>query len=258
MRPSAGFTLVELVTVIVVLGVLALGTVRFIDDSSSGFASTVARAELASDARGTLDALARSLRNALPNSVRVRGGCLEYIPVVSASSYLTLPVAVPALSFRAVPLDPPAADGLRVAVSPSAGIYALAASAALGPPASFSLPDSDNEITVSFAVPHRFPAESPRQRFFVVADPVSVCASGGRLFRYGGYGFEAVQPLPATLPGALPGRVLLAEDLLTSTPFTLAAATLSRNAVVAIALTLRNGADDRLELTHSVQLRNVP
>jgi len=257
MRASAGFTLVELVTVIVVLGVLALGTVRFINDSSRGFATTVSRAELATDARATLDSLSRSLRDALPGSVRVQGGCLEYIPVVSASTYLTLPVAVPAASFRAVPLDPPAADGLRVAVFPDAAVYLVGAASALSPPVSFSAPDGDNEVTVTFTAPHRFPAESPRQRFFVVRDPVSVCASAGRLFRYQDYGIEAIQRSPATLPDALPGRILLAEEVLGVAPFAVAEANLSRNAVVAIDLTFGNGSD-LLELTHSVQLRNLP
>ena len=254
---QCGFTMVELVTVIAVLGILAVGTVRFISDSSSGFASTIARAELAGDTRFALERLSRNLRDALPNSVRTNGTCLEYVPVVSASTYLSLPVALAAGSFRAVPFDPPVAGGVRVAVFPDTGVYSLGTPAMISPPVTVSAPDAANEVTVTFASPHRFVTESPEKRVFLVLDPVSYCVDAGRLWRYQGYGFLALQAAPGGLPDARPERSLIAEQVATPAPFSLAGATLTRAAVVAIDVTFERG-DDRIGIQHLVQVRNVP
>ncbi|NJN52657.1 MAG: prepilin-type N-terminal cleavage/methylation domain-containing protein [Gammaproteobacteria bacterium] len=51
MSSQRGFTLVELVVVVVVLGILSVGTVRFLNDASDGYAGTVSRTELSSAAR---------------------------------------------------------------------------------------------------------------------------------------------------------------------------------------------------------------
>lgn len=258
-RPrESGFTLVELVTVIVIMGILALGTVSFIGDSSRGLASTMVRSELAGDARFIIERLSRELRNALPGSVRVSGACLEYIPVAGASRYITLPVASTASTFRSVPVDPvPLPAGVRVAVYPGSNTYDLASPGSVSPPVTVSPPDADNEVTVTFATPHQFLSESPARRYFLVTEPVSYCVDGHALYRYGDYGFLAAQAGPAGLPGALPGRSLMIEQVTSAVPFSLSGATLTRNAVVAVDLSLtRDG--DNVRLEHLVGVRNVP
>lgn len=255
---SRGFTLVELITVMVILGILSIGTVRFITDSSSGFASTISRTELAGDARFAVERLGRALRDALPGSVRVNGTCLEFIPVVAGSTYVTLPVATPATEFRAVPVAPlPLPPGARVAVYPSGAVYQLSSIAIVSPTVSVSAPNADNEVTVTMAAAHRFPAESPSNRFFLVTEPVSYCVDGDALWRYQGYGFAAVQPTPAGLPAALPDRALITQSVSSPAPFSVAAATLTRNAVVDIDLSFERGGDS-VALQHLVQVRNVP
>ncbi len=252
-----GFTVVELVTVIIVLGILSIGTVKFIADSSSGYASTVSRAQLATDARFVINRLARELRDALPNSIRVSGSCIEHVPVVSASTYITLPVAISATSFRSVPVDPIAPAGARVAVYPNTGLYALGVPGIVSPAAVVSAPDASNEVTITLAAAHRFVAESPSNRYFFVLDPVSHCLDAGRLWRYQGYGFLAAQPVAADLPAAAPGRALLAESVAATVPFAYSAPTLTRNAVVEIALDFTSGAD-AVTIEHLAQVRNVP
>lgn len=255
-RPS-GFTLVELVTVMLILGVLAAGTVAFIGDSSRGFASTVARSELAGEARFAVERLTRELRNALPGSVRVAGACVEYVPVAAASRYVTLPVATAALSFRSVPVDPVPAATVRVAVYPGASAYALASPGPISPPVTLSAPGAGNEVTVTMASPHRFASHSPTGRFFLVREPVSYCVDGGALYRYENYGFVAAQPGVGALPAGLPDRSLVVESITSALPFTFSGATLTRNAVVGLDLTLTRD-DDRVRLEHLVQVRNVP
>jgi len=104
---------------------------------------------------------------------------------------------------------------------------------------------------------HRFPVESPSNRFFLVSDPVSFCVVGERLWRYQGYGFLTTQPGVGGLPSGLPNRALLAERVTTAIPFTVAPATLVRNAVVEIDMDFARG-DDEVSLQHLVQVRNVP
>lgn len=257
---AAGFTVVELVVVIIVLGILAVGTVTFISDSSRGFASTVSRTQLGTEARFVIERLSRELRSALPGSLRVTGGCLELVPIVGASRYLTLPVATAAAAFRSVPVDPlPVPAGARVAVQPDGSAYALAVPGPVSPPLTLPLPapDASNEVTVSFATLHRFSAESATGRYFLVTDPVSYCVDGGALYRYQDYGFHAAQPDPAALPSAVPGRSLMLQEVAGATPFTLNGGTLTRNAVVAVDLTLARSGDS-VRIEHLVQVRNVP
>jgi MSHA biogenesis protein MshO len=250
--------MVELITVIVILGILSVGTVSFIGDSSRGFASTVSRTQLGTEARFVVERLSRELRNALPGSLRVSGGCLEFVPIVGASRYVTLPVTVAAASFRSVPVDPlPVPAGARVAVQPNGTAYALSSPGPISPAVTVSAADANNEVTVSFATPHRFASESATRRYFLVADPVSYCVAGGALYRYVDYGFVASQPGPAALPASLPGRSLMVEQVATAAPFTLNGATLTRNAVVDIDMALaRDG--DTVQIEHLVQVRNVP
>ena len=120
-----GFTLIELVVVITVMGILSIGVVSFITDASDGYANTVRRTELGSTLRLAAERVTRELRNALPNSARVSGNCLEFIPVEGGSTYLNLPVAITSTTFNAAaPIDA-AMTGTRIAVFPDSAADCL-------------------------------------------------------------------------------------------------------------------------------------
>ncbi len=260
MRDARGFTLVELVVVIAVMGILSIGAVAFITDASDGYASTVRRTELGSTMRLASERMARELRSALPNSARVAGSCLEFIPAEGGASYLNAPVSIAAAEFDVIaPIDASMA-GTRIAIFPDqpSALYSLTDPGVISPPASFAPPDANNIVRVTLASAHRFPVESPQRRFYLLRSPVSYCVDQNRLWRYQNYGFSAVQPGISALPTTMPGRSLIGEDLAESAPpFTFASATLMRNAQVRIDLEFRDGADS-LHIHHMVQLRNVP
>ena len=251
-----GFTLVELVSVMSVLGILSVGTFMFLQNSTNGYAATMGRAQLAQEARLVIARMTSELRTALPRSIRVAGDCLEYVPTEAASNYLSLPTTASAGSFDSWPLDPvPAGTGLRAVVYPDTSLYALNNPGAVSPVVTLAAPDASNRVSVSFASTHQFANESPQQKYFLISDPVSYCLSGGNLFRYQNYGFVASQPNAGTLPTTLPSRALFAEGV--SGSFSANAASLNRNAEVALDITFtRRG--ESVAMNHLVQVRNVP
>jgi MSHA biogenesis protein MshO len=257
---ARGFTLIELVIVIVLIGILSVGSVQFIRQSSDGYASAVVRTELASGARIAVERLSREMRHALPNSVRVSGSCIEFVETRAAGAYLEAPVGTAAASFLAGPLTGVTNGTLRAAVFPDTppAIYALASPGPISPIVAGFVADPSGQIEVQLDLPHAFAHESPQRRFFLVGEPVSFCVDGGHLWRYRDYGFHSVQPGPASLPGAPPQRALIGDGITAAgAPFRVSGATLTRNAVVVIELTFSRGGD-ALDVNHLVVLRNVP
>ena len=254
-RTAKGFTLVELVVVMAILGILSMGAVYFITNSADGYASTQDRERLASRGRYALERMARAVRRALPGSARVSGDCLEFIPTLAGAYYLSLPVAAPAAQFKAIPPNIAGLDGTRVAVAPTLAAYSLGIPGEVSSTVIVSPVDVDSEVSVTFDVPHQFVAESAHNRFYWVTDPVSYCVDGGDMWRYENYGFNAIQPTTASLPNALPDRSLLAESVAAS--FNVVPPSLQRNAVVDVALVLQERAVE-MDVAASIQVRNVP
>jgi MSHA biogenesis protein MshO len=76
-----GFTLVELVVVIVLGGVMAASLAVFFRPAFDAYRATRARAELVDQAGTALRALVRDVRVAVPNSIRQPGtSCFELLP----------------------------------------------------------------------------------------------------------------------------------------------------------------------------------
>ncbi|MDI3325073.1 type II secretion system protein [Pontibacterium granulatum] len=281
MKKVSGFTLVELVIVIVLLSIMSLASVRFIANFAEGYVDTSRRQNMADVTQLAIERIGRELRNALPNSVRIsndaNASCIEYIPVLGASSYDDLPVATASNTFSAIPLGAGTISGdpLYVAVYPITGtnLYSVGAStmiAQLGNPAQFAADQAlATEITVALNGNHQFPTESPASRFFIVGSPVSYCLNTGTgdLYRYenyfdGGSDFYTDQPMLADLPSSEPNRALLATDITTVAAFPNPAfasleISLQRNALVVFDLQVSD-AGESVRIQHVVQVRNAP
>ena len=267
---AAGFTLIELVVVIVILGMVSVGFARFIGIGAEIYVDAVGRDQMISQTRFMLERLTRELREALPNSVRVgvQGNihCIEFVPIVASSSYVDIPVAPEAAS-NSMTLVQHAVSGIspsRIAIYPltSNDVYgANPATATTGNVFNLNTAPTAGTGTVVATLNNfvRFDGDSPTQRYYLVNNAVSYCvdvtANSGQVRRYADYWPPVSgQEMP---PSGVTG-VLMGENIQTgSTPFSYATATLVANAVVQLTFRIvRN--DEQIDFHHEVHLVNVP
>jgi len=259
----AGFTFVEMVIVISILGVLAIGSMRFLTDASTGFVQSNERALLASDAQTTIDLLAREVRGALPNSLRATadGQCFEFIPTLRALSYLSVPLGLPGSQLWSVPV-PGFVLGAdtRVALGTSLNPYQLGSVAMVSGLVSNTTVLPDGRMQIDLSAPHQFASASASERAYFVEDPVSVCVDGGALYRYASYGYLPVQPNAADLPATLPNRELIAESITSPGPvFGIGSPSLQRNGLISVSLTFASeSANNAIGITQHLHVRNLP
>jgi MSHA biogenesis protein MshO len=88
MRRLRGFSLVELILVILITGVLAGVVVIFVRPAVDSYVAQRARAELQAEAETSLGVMQRDIRRAVPNSLRGPGGaCFELMPTIGGGRY---------------------------------------------------------------------------------------------------------------------------------------------------------------------------
>ncbi len=90
MPRCAGFTLVELILVIALSAVVGVMISTVLSRPLEGFVAQSRRAELVDQAALALSRMARDIRSAVPNSVRVEGGghALELLAITQGGRYL--------------------------------------------------------------------------------------------------------------------------------------------------------------------------
>lgn len=91
-RYGQGFTLIELVIVMVVMGILAAGFMVFFKPTIDGYFDARRRADLTDIADTALRKMAQDIRRAVPNSIRSVGAtCIQLVPAVGGGRYRTGP-----------------------------------------------------------------------------------------------------------------------------------------------------------------------
>lgn len=287
-RLSDGFTMVEVIVVITISAVIAGFTAVLIREPLLAYNDVARRRELVVSAETALERLARDVRRALPNSLRVSasGRVLEYLDVSEGARYRSEPDAAlthpapadvfeigPETSFNVLgrlssltfTYGTPFPAGTRLAIYPtSTTLWSDAATSAspgvITPAATSITPRNDgDEDQLELSAAHQFSLDSPRKRVFVVTGPISyVCApASGTLRRYWSYSVSSTQPTDPALAPLVSAASANLADRVTSCSFDYQAGTPQRGGLLTITLVLTSGSE-QVQLLHQIHVENVP
>ncbi len=264
-----GFTLIELVIVIVLLGVLSVTIATIFTDTTEAYMQGEARLNASTSARLAVEKIGREIREAMPNSVRVNSSgasnCVEYVPIVAASQYVSLPSTSLGTSITVIEQ---AADNqisslnttnLYVMVIPlnTSEVYNTSRGH-FGEVTALTKDAANNQVQVTIN-PARFNRSSPQERIFFVRQPVSFCVDGNNLNRYTNYGFNPSQPAIGAMgvPVLMLNRIALSNGATTVNAFTYEQASLNRSGLLMMEFFLQ-GRKETINVKHEVHVRNVP
>jgi MSHA biogenesis protein MshO len=209
-RKQQGFTLVEMIMVIVITGIIGGMVAMFLRAPVQQYVDVARRADMTDIADTALRRITRDVRLALPNSVRVTGTCdgaatcfLEFLPTSSGGRYRGAPAPAGASagcgSLAADVLDFDAADTCFEVLGPPVVAGGEIVVYNLGIPGADAYA-GDNRSTGGPAGPlinitsFLYPFDSPGRRFHVITTPVTyACDGAGTLWRYWGYAIQDVQ-----------------------------------------------------------------
>jgi MSHA biogenesis protein MshO len=284
-KQESGFTLMEMIIVIVITGIIGGIVAVFLKAPVQGYVDSARRAELTDIADTAMRRMARDVRTAVPNSVRTGCGgtpCVEFLPTKGGGRYRAqlrpdgtgnvLNFGVPDGSFDIVgaPVDFAANDYIAVGSTQSSGnppydqtvtgvLRAYAGAVGAQPTANFT----------NTALPVW--AELPSQRFYVVDGTqqavtyACVVAGGGacaivppingngtcQLVRYWGYNFNVAQvnpPVGGTT--AILANNVSACEIVYDLPS-------QRFGLLAVRLTLTSGGES-VSLYNEIHVNNAP
>ncbi|WP_341502865.1 prepilin-type N-terminal cleavage/methylation domain-containing protein [Gallaecimonas sp. GXIMD4217] len=264
---SRGFTLVELVAVLVVLAIVGLGVSAFLRLGAGIYADNRDRSLLVDRSRFLAERLGRELRLAAPNSLRLSsdGRCLEFVPIRQALAYDAAPIAPAAAGDQLAVWDPDAAyvaaagdrlviNPLRFAQAPLRARDYFPSSAANAAIDAIAAPDGDGRRLLALAGAHQFPSPSPGRRAFVYGDWQAFCLQGDRLLVMRGVPVSEAEPAVALRQGEGWSSVVLASGL---TPLSGQPLFTYDQARARVQIRLRLGEkDESMELYHGVAIPN--
>lgn len=289
LQDQRGFTLVELVIVIVLLGIVGGIVAVFMRRPIDAYFASQRRSALSDVADTTVRRIARDLHRALPNSIRLSGSsCMEFIPTKTGGRYRaqdsqpgdSLDFSIAATKFNmlgdnsTLPPDQQIATGDLIVVYnlqiPGSDAYDATnvlnsknwttVSSAPIPAASY--------VPVEWTIPvtaFKFPLPSPSYRFHVVPGTeqmVSYVCSGSKLYRATSSVPSAAASCPTSTGGAATVSILASNVNCAATSFTYSGSDLQRNALVTMVLSLQDDATsatpETVTLQHEVHVDNTP
>ncbi|WP_321365627.1 type II secretion system protein [uncultured Desulfuromusa sp.] len=262
---ESGFTLIELIVVMVIVGILATLGGRFIVAPVAGYIDLSRRTRLVDQAEMALRRMQRDIRHALPNSIRIdgTGHYLEMLNTVDGGRYRRYPdldfggddildftSADSSFEVLGALSQAPAENHHLViyntsSVGTSGNAYAAAS-------ANRAVVGAGSTATQIILYPgYHFINSSPYQRFFIVDQPVTYACEGGVLHRYDGYTIAATQAAPPAVEADLVARNIA------GCRFSYDPGGSQRAGLVTLELSLSE-AGETMTLLHQVHVVNAP
>lgn len=266
-----GFTLVELVVVILVLGIVSVLVSQFLGTGTLLYRDSAEQQRRLAEGRFVLERLARELADAHPMSLRLHGSsgtlaaCVEYVPLRGAGGYLGWVAGRSSLTLvSGADFQDSASAALQVGrrlsvdTLSTADFYQsslTAASGSLATLTSVTLPsDPDTAPLASVSLSRPLVRDSSGRRYLVLGSgPVAWCRQGSALYRYADYDWGWDWSL-----GAPAGGVLMAQELGAASGFALTAPSLQVNTQLDVVLSLVLGDGNALLLNRRLQVNHVP
>lgn len=287
-RPAAGFTVVELVVVITLMGIIAAVVGSFISRPVEAYMATQRRADLTATADFAVRRMSRDIKLALPLSLRTTciGTCTTPQNSVWYVEFLQTK-AGGRFAYNANCYTSTGCSSLTTLGDVNDGSWTLAASDRIVLFSQFNTPTCPGDLsawcgntyaplitgftsgssseTISFATTNfTAAADQPPYRFKVVEGPVTfVCnPTAGTLTRYSGYTLQAAQPTDTTAAPLNAGTAgLLANNVsgcgVNYDNSTSAQFGLQGRGLVSLRLELTRN-NETVSLYHQIAINNVP
>lgn len=257
-----GFTLMELVMVIVIAGILGTMTIGFITKPIEAYVDLSRRAELVDHAEMSMRMMARDIRRALPNSVDSGETCdgdLCMIRTTGGGRYraqgpgIYLDFTTVDTSFEAFGIVlPDSWQNQRLVIYNLgvSGANAYSDDDVITPKGTTLSYDSSNHI-IELSPGHKFRFESPSQRFFVVDNMIRYRCENSQLLR------EVCPISTSSSPNCYSSAPVSRHMNCEESTFSYQAGTASRAGLVTINLVLQSEGET-ISLLHQVHVDNVP
>ncbi|MFT4993405.1 MAG: MSHA biogenesis protein MshO [Paraglaciecola sp.] len=281
MNSNKGFTLIELITVIIILGIVSVGIAGFIRSGMGIYLDVTERDQVLSESRFVLERLNRELRMAVPNSARVVTNtpattqCIEFVPISWVTYYTELPIQPStATTANVVRISDdtgqfvinPGSDFALVYPTSNADIYdtpepneikrqLITACTDDGASSDCATNDSSNNLN-TLTLAGAFADGSPASRMYIVREAVSYCVRNQKIYRHTDT-IKTVQTVYSS------GGILMAENLINDLSdseqrvFRVFQPTLNRNGLINLLFTF-NKNDEIINFSHEVHIPNVP
>ena len=288
LQRQRGFTLIEMVMVITILGVVASMVAVFMKSPIDAYFASSRRAALTDVADTTVRRMARDIHKALPNSLRTPGSsCVEFITTKTGGRYradgaaAALAIGVSDTSFNMLGGNSaPVPPSQRISLGDTVVVYNLGipgadaysstnlnrSTVSATPTESLSPPETS--IPIASAT---FALGSGSNRFHVVPanEPVVGYVCSGVGTSAAGQGTGVLSRYVATLPYAAPtscpaaavgGNIIGVSTLATrvsACSFDYSGSDLQRNALVRMAIAVTDSSET-VSLYHEVHVNNTP
>jgi len=212
---QSGFTLVELIIVIVITGIIAVGSTQFIVNAVRGLQDVSRRAALANIVSISGEKIERQLRSSVVSSIRVAKNqssqCVEMLPIKSTAFYLsgsgTTQLKVVSLQGDVVGMHALSDSNSNTLTTQLSSVVNKQLSSQVG-----------KITTLTLSQPFLF-SRSKQSLIHFITTPVSYCIEDDKLYKYSQYRWRTKQRLAAKLPQKEPYKVLVGRGFLADSEF---------------------------------------